>query len=1213
MGAPQEMAAESQRPNVYQGDADAGPVADVSGGADLGVDLNEPSAPFAGATGALGQADEDARLPGEADSMLGESAELQMLESVDGLIQLLAVDGDASRSDRLSRFLDGLGAVADVAAELEVPSLVDVCAALADRLSQIDGEGADEEATTELLAQFPLLLMDYLAAPSEAADALLEFLRHPHWRVAMSDDELGLLRLSLSPAPDAAEAEDTARPATAEHETAAHLDDSYSLEASVAAQALIAPDASEINDAAATSFAPQCTSAEMLAFAASELERNYAALEEALVLGADADGDDARHAAWTGIDGELSHLAAGSEAIGLGALAQFLGWIQEQGALLVQSGHLTNASLAALATLPDALRGYFADPQDPERAQGLTGVLHDLGGDRSRFPGLDQLAAYLSAVELTATEPDVADARPVVADLEAVSLALPEDLNPELLEGLLTELPIQTAAFTESMQKIVSGQGGGSDIETAKRAAHTLKGAANTVGVKGIANLSHHLEDLLIGLSAHGLLPNMGLAQTLGYAADCLEAMSEALMGAGEPPADAVDVLQDVLNWANRIDAQGIGVAGAVEPIAIPGQRISSSVEETRDSASDQVAESEQTRSDSAAQMLRVPTSLVDEQLRLVGETMTSTAQIQNRLRLATRQAMAASQQNLLLRQLIDDLVDLVDLRGVDLPLTQAVDTGFDALELDQYGELHTLTRRLVEVTTDASEMGRGTEEHLVALRDLVEMQSRLQLASQHAVMRARMVSVTSVVSRLQRAVRQACRLLDKDVHLALQGTDTLVDGSILNALVDGLMHLLRNAVDHGIESAEERLASGKDPVGLIQVSFKREGDSVIMICRDDGRGLELEEIRQAAVRKGLIAATDVLSQDQLTRLVLTSGFSTRGEATQVSGRGIGLDAVDAMVQELKGAMSLQTEPGRGLTVEIRLPTTLLSAQVLLARVRGRTIALATRGVEEIHFVTLDQLQPLGDRLAFQYGEQLHDVMRLEELLQLDGVEKTAERVGYPLLRVRMSNGAYASVLVDEVAESRNLVVKKLGVYVGRIDGVIGATILGDGSVAPVVDLPDLLRIGSGQPARAGASAARRIEASAGASAERQTPTRLHKVLVVDDSISARRTTAQVFKDAGFEVQTAIDGLEAAATLEEGVPDIVITDMEMPRMNGLEFAAHIRSHAALQHLPIVMITSRSTDRHRQQALSKGVDVYLVKPFSPEQLIAQVGALMGGRA
>ena len=315
------------------------------------------------------------------------------------------------------------------------------------------------------------------------------------------------------------------------------------------------------------------------------------------------------------------------------------------------------------------------------------------------------------------------------------------------------------------------------------------------------------------------------------------------------------------------------------------------------------------------------------------------------------------------------------------------------------------------------------------------------------------------------------------------------------------------------------------------------------------------------------------------------------------------------MVEDLKGSIGLRSERGSGLTVEIRLPTTLLSAQALLIRLHGTVLAVATRGIEEIHFVTADQLQTIGSQVAYRQGGQLHDVERLVDLLNL-GRGPEAVRAEQALLMVRMSSGVCKAVVVEAIAESRSLVVKKLGPYVGRIDGVIGATILGDGGVAPVIDLPDLLRA-AGRAPRPGDDI--RLPTGAGIADREQsrTPTaNALKALVVDDSISARRMTAQLFRDAGFEVQTAIDGLDAVAILDRGVPDVIMTDLEMPRMNGLELTAHVRAKHETKQVPIIMITSRSTEKHRQQAEAKGVDLYLTKPFSADDLLRQVGILAG---
>jgi chemosensory pili system protein ChpA (sensor histidine kinase/response regulator) len=466
------------------------------------------------------------------------------------------------------------------------------------------------------------------------------------------------------------------------------------------------------------------------------------------------------------------------------------------------------------------------------------------------------------------------------------------------------------------------------------------------------------------------------------------------------------------------------------------------------------------------------------------------------------------------------------------------------------------------------------------------------------------MVPVASVLSRFHRAVRQAGRILDKQVELKVKGADTLVDGNLLNDLIDPLMHVLRNAVDHGIEPPDRRRMLGKDAVGQIELSFQREGDYIVVRCRDDGGGLDLAAIRRTAVRKGLIEDGARLSDDELARLILAPGFSTREEATQISGRGIGMDVVQSRVLDLKGAVHLRTDRDRGLTVELRLPASLLSAHALLVRVRNVIVAVSTRGIEDIHYVEVGELRTVGAELTYKLGNAVHDVVRLDELLNLPGDRRAAERTGFPLLIVRLDSGAARAVIAQEVLETRNLVVKNLGRYVPKIRGVVGAAILGDGSVASVVDLPELLRSG----AQTGHEGWRGTTTGLNPAWTAQRQSAAAKAIVVDDSISARRTLAKVVRDAGFDVRAAIDGLEAVALLERMTPDIILTDMEMPRMNGLELTGHVRARAETRDIPVIMVTSRSTDKHRRQAEAAGVNVYLTKPFSEETLLKHIGLL-----
>jgi chemosensory pili system protein ChpA (sensor histidine kinase/response regulator) len=311
------------------------------------------------------------------------------------------------------------------------------------------------------------------------------------------------------------------------------------------------------------------------------------------------------------------------------------------------------------------------------------------------------------------------------------------------------------------------------------------------------------------------------------------------------------------------------------------------------------------------------------------------------------------------------------------------------------------------------------------------------------------------------------------------------------------------------------------------------------------------------------------------------------------------MDAVFTKVQALKGTLRLHTAPGRGLTVEMRLPASLMTTHGLLVRHNDQMLAISSYGIHDIRYVTRDQVRALGTGQVYQDGTQVYELHRLDALLGRS--TQRDERDWFPALLVQTDSGPLRAVRVHEVLDSQEVVVKGLGRYVPRPHGVVGVTILGDGSIAPVLDLPQLLRA----PQRAARVAATAVSTSTSA----HSPVEARRsALVVDDSLSARRAAAQFMRDAGFSVRTAIDGIEAAALFEKQVPDIILVDMEMPRMNGLEFTTHVRTREATRHVPIIMITSRSTEKHRRQAEGVGVNVYLTKPFSDGELLDHVERL-----
>jgi len=1109
-------------------------------------------------------------------------------EAIDGLMALMparpaAQDAGAAES-MLRRYGELVQRIQLLAWDHGLAGLQSVCALVETNLLLLQGEArtlSDDECA--LLEGWPMLLLGYLASKGdlESSTALLQNLSAT-WPMtlplAATSEELRLLTGQAAPAPAEVPAERV-------------LPDALQSK-----DALLPGEAFPPGDVAPPRPEAQQVEPEMIAILAGEL----AQMEDQ--FGADltvsGHGSAAQLVqAMEGYSDFLERLRVTVDSVGLCALADLLARLRrEVGAL---SGGLSGEQQGLLRQLAALLAAYLAAPGDGGPASRLVALLADAAWPSPLPPGaIPAWESALANVRLAESAVQVS-LRPAQAHWEDVSLELPDDVNNELLDGLFQELPVQVAAFAAAIGHISLGKGSVKDLERAMRAAHTLKGAANTVGVRGIATLTHHLEDIIVALLNAQQLPSRALSDVLVNASDCLEGMSEFLLGLGTPPGQAVEVLQAVLDCANRIDRDGLA-AGATEiaPEAAPaapglGSGTEAELPVQEPAAPQPVAE----------QSLRVPAPVVDELLRLAGETLISNAQIQEHLRMTLKQTESMRRQHKLLQQLVAELEEMVDIRSVTSPERTAErrSSEFDALEFEEYSELHTVTRRLAEATTDAQEISDSAETQLNTLRELLEDQHRLQMANQHAVLRTRMVAVSSIVPRLQRGVRQTGRLLDKSVEFLVRGENTTIDSHLLADLMDPLMHILRNAVDHGIEVPEKRVAAGKPAHGRIELSFVREGNSIVVTCADDGGGLDYAAIRRIAESKGMLKPE--ATEDELARLILMPGFSTREEASQVSGRGVGMDVVYSRVQEMKGMLALNSRQGQGLTIELRLPATLLSAHTLIIRQREKRLAVSTRGVEDIRYVPCEQIMEVGSRLFFRDGENMFGLLKLEQLLSMPHDRRARDRQGFPVLMTRGEDGKMRAILVQEIMESREVVMKNFGRYVPRTVGVVGAVILGDGSVAPVIDLVELLHT----------SVLRTLSVQRGAapgSAGSRPEQKALRALVVDDSLSARRAVVQVLSDAGFEVRTASDGLDAVNILEKYVPDIILSDMEMPRMNGLELTSNVRHTETTKRVPIIMITSRSTEKHRKMSKAAGVNAHIVKPFSDDALLEQVRILVG---
>jgi chemotaxis protein histidine kinase CheA len=664
--------------------------------------------------------------------------------------------------------------------------------------------------------------------------------------------------------------------------------------------------------------------------------------------------------------------------------------------------------------------------------------------------------------------------------------------------------------------------------------------------------------------------------------------MSEALLEKGSSPANSQEVLQSVLDWANRIEAEG------VECLKSDQTQPSSTTDKSKESKESEKAPEEE----QADSTLRVPASLIDEILRLLGETMIVTSQLQERVRLSTLQSQRLIEHHSMVQGLTSDLEVQVDISGSAYTQKKAINQNevFDSLELEEYNELHTVTHQIVEAAVDSHEFNLEIATDLRELDELLIEKLRLHNEIQDLVMRTRMVPIKTIMPRLQRIVRQTCRTTKKQAALDISGSDTLVDSNIINKLIDPLMHMLRNAIDHGIETREERIHNNKDPEGKLSLTFFREGTQIVVRCKDDGAGLNHKAIIEKAIKHKLITEDEKLTDAEINRLILHPGFSTREQATQTSGRGVGMDVVHTELLAMKGSVHIESEEGNGCLIELRMPVSLMSSHALLLRHLNQIIAVSNHGIEKILHPSDSQIIKTDEGTFCEVDDEKLQMVTLESLLNLPEDRRHDDRETRPALLIREEELNHV-VYIQEIVDTRDLFVKSMGKYINNIKGILGATILGDGSVVPVIDLPELIRapvVNLQGPSE-------------------MTQTNIHRALpialVVDDSLSARRALAQVIQDAGFDVRTAKDGLEAVGIIEKKKPDILLVDMEMPRMNGMELTSHVRGSDRTKDIPVIMVTSRSTDKHRKQAEEAGVDVYVTKPFSEDDLLDHVHELL----
>ncbi len=886
---------------------------------------------------------------------------------------------------------------------------------------------------------------------------------------------------------------------------------------------------------------------------------------------------------------KLENLAKACNTIGLLGLEQVFELLSFNMRSRRDSDTFTEREAELFEAALPLIQNHIAAITDLDKARALVAHLSLQGWKQPLTEAQTKpLIKLLSGLVLSSHSQQL-DNRKTQAELADISLELPEDVNNELLDSLLNELPVLTNNFSAVIQQIISEERELPQLLEAQRIAHTLKGSGNIVGVTGIAVLTHHLEEILEHLSKHETFPTKALAKVLLESADCLEMMSELMLnGEHEPPEQALQVLQNVLNWANQIAGAGLPAEDSeVETTtlpALPDTGITPIVREAKTLE--------------AIAMTRVPSEKIDQLLRMTGEGSILNEQFKERIKRFSEELKVLNDLTWHIQSLVSELDQSINIQSYNSKSSRSnIDSEFDALEMEQYNELHTAASRIAEAATDIREINIHMDQQLVDLKYLMMEEDTIQKENQEMVQSIRMVPASTISSRCQRIVRQACRATNKEVELEIKGADILIDSEILNDMVDPLMHLLRNSIDHGIEPLHIREKFNKPKVGKITLEFSRKGNYAVITCKDDGGGLASGNILQTAIKKGLISAKQQLTEAEIHKLILIPGFSTRAVVTQTSGRGIGMDAIQTKISSIQGQMSLFSVRNEGLAIEITIPLTLSSMLSLLIKCGGQTMAISNRGLRKIHHADECTVAQEDGHLYCDIDYKRYPAKHFAELVGMPITYEAEQKLQG--LRIEDEIGRTHIVFVEELLGYRDLLVKDMGSYIPHIQGITGASILGNGDVAPVIDLVEMLH-----------HAAKYDYVLADASkALADSINGLPVALVVDDSLSARRAVAMLLKDSGLEVETAIDGLDAIKQIEKIIPDIILVDLEMPRMNGIELTAHVRNRDDMKDVPIIMITSRATEKHRKQAEAAGVTKFMTKPFTEDELLNNVRRLM----
>jgi len=789
----------------------------------------------------------------------------------------------------------------------------------------------------------------------------------------------------------------------------------------------------------------------------------------------------------------------------------------------------------------------------------------------------DSIAANLAVPELEAVALpvtlDEAIATPGLSTEPALHDELDSDLLPVFLEeaaDLLPQIGNGLRQWQQDPQDTAPAQG-------LLRTLHTVKGSARMAGAMRIGQHTHELETQIENMVHAGTTAPAAFDELMASYDQALVLFEQLVKPAATPdtaPDTAPDVTQDTLG-AEAAESQPAAPAQlpAAPAVALP-----------------------EAQAEVRTPLVRVRADILDRLVTQAGEVSITRSRLENQMGVL-KTALNDFSDNLgrLRRQLRE--VEMQAESQIASRMSIAGEREFDPLEFDRFTRLQELTRMMAESVNDVASFQESLARSVDGANEELAAQSRMTRDLQRDLMRVRMVPFASLSERLFRVARQTAKETDKRVNLDIRGGGVEIDRSVLEQMAAPFEHLLRNAIVHGIEPRAARTAAGKNETGEVLVQVSQQGNEVVLQFSDDGAGLDLERIRAKARAVGLVDADGEVSDKEAADLIFAPGFSTADTLTELAGRGVGMDVVRSEAQALGGRVVIDSNTGQGTRFTIHLPLTLAVTQVVLVASAGKTYALPSTLVEQVQPVREPDLQAAAAAGVLDIQGQVLPFHYLPALL---GEGETFE----PGLRSRPvmllhSGGERIALQVDEVLGNREVVIKNLGPQLARVPGIAGATVLGSGDIVLILNP---LALG-----RNAGTAAPMIDVPLHPVPAVHKPT----VMVVDDSLTVRRVTQRFLEREGYRVALAKDGVDALEQLPEVRPDLMLVDIEMPRMDGFDLVRHVRSDASTHGIPIIMITSRTADKHRNYAMGLGVNAYFGKPFQEPVLLGAIAGLLGG--